>query len=308
MKRKTALLGTALMLFCSALRAQVSFTNSTGTYNQLTGATQLLKDSVWDELDYNTVPTDMIIPLGFKIKYNGVEHDTLYLYDANIIGDNKKVIFGNGLDMVDRGYAENKSKSPIYIKREGTLPNRIVKIEFRNAGFYDEFDANGTLDDSLTLQYWFYENGNKFEFHAGPSSLSGKFPDYLDFVTVGILPQDDAPLAALQGASTSPELTSDIATLAGLDDFPASGRIYTFAMDPNYTGVSKVSTEDSRVYYSNQVICAKSNDIKGLRIFAVNGKEVLRANFSNNQINVSQLPTGTYVAIYKGGVLKFIKE
>lgn len=308
MKRKTALLGTTLMLFCFGLRAQVSFTHSTGTYNLLTDGTQLLKDSVWDELDYNTVPTDMIIPLGFKIKYNGVEHDTLYLYDANIVGDNKNVIFGSGVDMVDRGYAENQSKSPIYIKREGTSPNRIVKIEFRNAGFYDEFDINGTLNDSITLQYWFYENGNKFEFHAGTSSVGGKFPDYLDFMTVGILPQDDAPLAALQGASTSPEITGDIATFAGLDDFPAEGRIYTFAMDPNFTSVAKVNGEVTRVYYANQVLYSKSNDLKSLRIFAVNGQEVLRARFTDNKIDVAQLPTGTYVAIYKGGVLKFIKE
>lgn len=288
--------------------AQVTLSTKTETYTNLSGGTQLMKDSVWDEFENNNASNDLAIPLGFNFTFNKFVHDTLFLFDVNLVGNDFATIFGSGMNMCDRGIGTKTSKSPIFIKREGTAPNRIVKVEWRNAGFVNEVIENGTIKDSLTSQIWFYESGNKLEIHIGPSNVSGTFPEYLKFISFGIWSKESNPSAIINGSAAAPTLATDLTTATGLDDFPSAGTVYTFAVDANYSFTHNSQPAPAAVYYSNGSLFTKSNKTEQFKIYSVEGKLVFTGKFENNTANLTQLAAGTYVAITNACAVKFVKE
>ena len=141
-------------------------------YVDLTGATSVNNGEIWDDPDY-------FVPIGFPFEINGNPVASLTfggvgsLMIANITNpDIETGIFPYENDIIDRGYALNDvSESPISYKVEGTSPNRIFKLEIKNAGSYYEFDFFGTKDMFFNHQLWLYEGSNQIEFRYGPASI-----------------------------------------------------------------------------------------------------------------------------------------
>lgn len=69
----------------------------------------------------------------------------------------------------DRG-SIGHSASPIRKKIEGTKPNRVLKVEYRNAGF----TADDTNLDSINIQFWYIEADSSIELHWGKCSVKNQ--------------------------------------------------------------------------------------------------------------------------------------
>ncbi|MEZ4800124.1 MAG: hypothetical protein R2809_10190 [Flavobacteriales bacterium] len=60
--------------------------------------------------------------------------------------------------------SETEVVSEINYQVDGEEGSRIVKVEWKNVGFYDEFAANGTFNNITNFQLWIYETDNSFDF------------------------------------------------------------------------------------------------------------------------------------------------
>jgi hypothetical protein len=54
----------------------------------------------------------------------------------------------------------------------GTAPNRIFKLEYHNAGFYNEIEGVGTSTQRMNAQLWLHEATGIIEYHFGPNTVT----------------------------------------------------------------------------------------------------------------------------------------
>lgn len=151
-----------------------------------------------------------------------------------------------GSDFVDRGFVgDTISMSPVRYELTGTSPNRIFKLEFFNAGLYDEYYLYSTLTDSVNFQIWLYEGPDMVEFHYGDAYMN-YFNDYYTYdssaVPIGYLKQMDVTTNTMEmfyyveGDPLTPTLNetnemNDLPEL-GTDTIPPSGMVYRFIPNP----------------------------------------------------------------------------
>lgn len=123
----------------------------------------------------------MTIPLGFNFKWalgnrniDSIVIDTdgiLYApQDFNSSTDNPiRSMMPYEADMTDRGFNNSSAAvSPISYLTTGVAGSRIGKIEFRNAGFYNDITTN----DFINFQIWLYESTNIIEYRYGASNVT----------------------------------------------------------------------------------------------------------------------------------------
>lgn len=207
-----------------------SFSKTTGTYADLTNANSINNGQLWDD------PVGSV-PIGFTFKLYDLMLDTVYFgmglgglvssaIDANFEADYAIIPFET--DLIDRGEFSGISQSPISYKLEGNAGNRVLKIEWKNAGFVGEIGALGTLNDYVNFQVWFFEGSNDIEMHYGPNMVSNPVINYEGETGafVGISDKDLLNPYLLSGSPDNPELSD---TLACLDGTPANGTIYRFS-------------------------------------------------------------------------------
>jgi len=129
-----------------------NFTSFTDSYVELTGAISLNNGEIWDEPTY-------IMPMAFPFMINETDITELEFYGGGSLmrsltndPDVDTYIFPFEADLIDRGANGNTSLSPISYVVEGTPGSRIQKVEFKNAGSYNEMDQNGTLNMFVNFQ------------------------------------------------------------------------------------------------------------------------------------------------------------
>ncbi|OFY33552.1 MAG: hypothetical protein A2W91_10270 [Bacteroidetes bacterium GWF2_38_335] len=100
---------------------------------------------------------------GFNIPYSGYYHMLFFHWP-----------FGGSL-LLDRGHGTGTSLSPLDYEIIGEAGNRILKLQWTNAGFYwdivDNEYSTVTNSDYINFQAWFYESDGKIELRFGPSSV-----------------------------------------------------------------------------------------------------------------------------------------
>jgi hypothetical protein len=57
-----------------------------------------------------------------------------------------------GSSLIDRGFGSGNSQSPLSYQVTGNSGDQIFKIQWENAGFLNEYDALGTLNDYINFQ------------------------------------------------------------------------------------------------------------------------------------------------------------
>ncbi len=220
------------------------FSKSTMAYSDLSGAISLNGNSNWDDPEYK-------IFIGFPFKLYDKTLDTIYigygvggllsdLYTMNT--DAKYIIAPFEADLIDRGIISGVSTSPISYKVEGSAGNRILKIEYKNAGFYMEYDSLGTTNDYVNFQAWLYEGSNKIEFHYGASQLAHPNIDYEgeSGAVIGITDIDITNSYLLTGPVANPTTTGSGFTISGT---PADSTVYTFIWSP--VGIKNTKKEEN---------------------------------------------------------------
>ena len=139
------------------------FEQFTNEYSNLSNGTSLNNGAIWDDPQYT-------IDLGFDFRI--LNQPTNYLQFADLGGSLvdtsfKYFIFATTSDLSDRSFnTENSvSVSPISYKIETGNNGSICKIEWKNAGFYE--DEEGIY--YTNFQLWLYEGSDMLEIHYGPS-------------------------------------------------------------------------------------------------------------------------------------------
>lgn len=207
-----------------------SFSQTTGTYTELTNPISINNGQVWDDLMAT-------IPIGFSFKLYDVMLDSVYFgiglgglvtsaIDQSFEADYAMLPFE--VDLIDRGELSGISLSPISYQLEGIAGSRILKIEWKNAGFMGEIETLGTLNDYANFQLWLYEGSSDIEMHYGPIMVSDPVLNYKGETGAyaGVSDMELVNSYLLMGNPENPALSD---TLVTLDGTPANGTVYRFS-------------------------------------------------------------------------------
>ncbi len=304
----------ALLIFIFAAmgtQAQMpyNFTVKQNTYTPLQGAINLNKGEIWDDFVY-------AIPLDFSFSVGRKRVNTVYLkFDGMISVDTGSsmmdgIVF-NDADLLDRGAIDSvQSMSPVSYKIEGNTGNRICKIEIANAGFYDELEQNGTMDDFVYIQVWLYEQDSKVELHYGPSSVSNPSQYFLNgagplvgYANEFNVNESSGIVYTLAGDPKSPTLDSFSLTVSGyaLGSYPEDKTVYTF-MNKTLSVTANVLAEQVLVYptqVQNTLHIDFGKQTRATyRVVSTTGARVNiygQAETRHSTIDVSTLSPGLYI-------------
>ncbi|MCD4746857.1 MAG: T9SS type A sorting domain-containing protein [Bacteroidales bacterium] len=294
-----------LLFFSGNIFSQnYSFSSFTETYSDLVGATDLTNGEPWSYLDFN-------IPIGFDFEFYGQSFDEVHIR-GYIHFDQGDYYFINqffvGL-FVDRG------DSPVSYLLEGSPGNRILKLEWKNMGFWGEYNALGTMDDYVNSQLWLYEGSNNIEILIGPNSVMHPDESYsgLGGPWIGIAhiisysPGAEVESISLSGNPANPDLVyNDTTFLINLTGTPANSMIYKFTYILN--NIKTIENTDIFEIYPNPtdgllyITSANTNQqVKSLIISDITGKVVYHNksfNFIKDNdivIDLSALENGIYL-------------
>ncbi len=206
--------------------------------------------------------------------YGSISVDTYYYEEISFLGE----------DMNSRG----TGKSPLSYKVEGTAPNRIFKLEYRNVGFYGDLPG---LADSANVQVWLYETTNVMEFRYGPNKVkTSTWSDAGAFV--GIIDTTLSKYIILQKDPANPTINNnDFANLLTLNGMPVDGTIYKFTPSGN-NGINKVAIKINII--SNRIVLPASVKINSIDIYNVNG-QILQSAMSTEDIDLAKFTHGLYL-------------
>ncbi len=245
------------------------FSVQTAPYSELTNDSPAVDPTMpWDDPSYRA-------PIGFSFDFLEVTSDSIYNPGAEgpillfqLLEEYSNdpayglVFYGN--DLLDRGAAIDVPLSPITYVTEGVEGSRIFKLQYKNAGFYDDVvDTTYTLVSSINIQLWLFEGSNDIEIHFGPSNIVGPFQDpTYNGPFIGIADslvnsairnfwylQGDPNDPTINNVKTEESLDSIFYTI---DQHPADGTVYRFGTSPN-VAVRDLQHEDSFRIYPNLV-------------------------------------------------------
>jgi hypothetical protein len=207
-------------------------------------------------------------------------------------------------NLIDRAWKLNLPNgiSPISYKYETLGGERVLKVQWKNAGF--EF---GSINDSLNLQIWLFENSQKVQYRYGPSYVANfDSISIIDTAQIGIEIQTNSldMYTMLSGTSANHTLQhSEFAKFYGL---PPSGTVYEFRSLISSTNLIKQKNEFS---YSvvNDILSIKinpENKLNKLELLDLNGRKI--KSLSSNSFDITDIQNGLYilVAITNNGVYK----
>lgn len=165
------------------------FSYEQGTYTDLENPVSLTNGQLWDDPNFT-------VPLGFDFEYLGQTVTTLNS-NENLSGamllagigssDGINMIIPYFSDLMDRGSLGNESLSEINYEIVGESPNKIAKIEWKNAGFYDEITENFESTSFVNLQVWVYEGSNVIEIIFGENDINTKIAHEFGGASLGFV-------------------------------------------------------------------------------------------------------------------------
>jgi hypothetical protein len=324
MKKITLL--CSLLLSAAGMQAQneYDFSTTQAAYADLQNATSINEGEVWD-WDYFG---EFAMPFEFSIAGEPVNRflfeDDYFAFltpGANYEEDDIEgvfLIYPTSIFIQDRTYSTNTSSTPISYKVDGTVGNRILKLEVKNAGAESASFIGFDEDDYyMNFQIWLYESDDTIEIRYGTSNIDQAF-----------LTADGEPLIVavfgevdgyiLSGQSTSPtygEYTEETFEEGiTLDAYPANGTVYKFT--PHVVAGNDAFSKQALTVYPNpasSVLNLKTDNITATEytisniMGAVVGHDKI-SNPANAQINVQALQDGLYYIKVGDQSIKFIKK
>lgn len=252
-----------------------------GTYFNLTGTVAIKTD--------NWVDFEKGIKLPFPFKYWGANlGDSIYVDDwgSLSISDNyMREIKFLGTDLNSRG----TGKTIISYALDGTTPNRIFKIEFRNVGF--SLDKPG-LKDSTNVQCWLYETSNIIEFRYGPNKVkTSSFKDGGPYV--GMFNANNFKYILVEGDPINPTInTTDAANSKPLTGMPLNGTTYKFT--PPSGGITQPDVKINII--QNKISLPASLEVRTISIYNTSGQIVQYASRAE-EMDLTNLIHGIYFIV-----------
>lgn len=276
------------------------FEQFTHTYSDLENPISINNGEIWDDPGY-------AIAIGFD--FSIFNHQTNALVFGGLGGTLSDTTLNNmliasGADFADRAYNTNSntSLSPISYQVDGELGKKVLKIEWKNAGFYE--DEEGVY--YTNLQLWMYEGSNMIEIHHGASNIEA---------TLYLWEEDFCALLEVDSATETAtgyvleEVDGEYQFgFQYLDDFyvpnlftqiPEEGTVFRFY--PEYA-IGIVENEKANINLfpnptSDYITIQNEQNIKlNYKILSVDGRVVLKGFSSeqNLQIDLRDLNPGMY--------------
>jgi len=234
-----------VLMISHTLKAQsyYKFSQSTVTYADLSSPISLNNNTVWDfstGTPYYNLNIINMLP-GFNLFGN-------IIYDMHIYGGAVQ-FYHNGLQQIfyihalgfaspdymkDKGVGTSSTQSPISYQVTGATPNRILKIQWKNAGH------NAFLTDYMNVQLWLYESSNNIEFHYGPSSITNASTTQLLVGLGHAYQQNGYPNQVIEENYLENSVSNPVLSAANASAFvgmPANGTVYTFSR--NIVGIEE---------------------------------------------------------------------
>jgi len=221
-----------------------TFSLSSGAYSDLTGATDLTNGEPWSFLLYDGAEWwDPIhinyrgIPIGFDFECYGSTFDSLFIRDY-VHFDKDDNYFINPFFVL----FYNRGNSPVSYLLEGDEGSRILKIEWKNMGFWGEYNVHTTANDFVNVQLWLYEGSNNIEVHMGPSSVTHPDESYFGYggpwIGIAQIVWQGPPMGvkslALVGDPSDPQIAINDTTFnTYLNGTPPDTVVYVFTYDPS---------------------------------------------------------------------------
>lgn len=291
-------------------------------FNYLSGATSANNGQWWDDDTF-------VVPLGFNFRLFNDSVNQVTIWGSGAIvstspdPDNANFITGivaHGSDLLDRDTTANNSFSPISYTTSGVAPNRIFKLEWRNAGFYNAV-SNGNYSDSVTFQLWLYETKHFAELHYGNGNYISPNLDLYDGgpgAWFGIFDSLDANspnadcrvMYSFAGNLNAPHLDSlfnlNFNAPPGVNGNPVAGTVYRFIPKTGTGGgATSYQTLITQVnynidYYSHHQqlrIDIFSKDHFQYILTDINGRLIKNGKISQGRTTIptEDLPAGMYV-------------
>jgi hypothetical protein len=310
-----------------------SFSVSNSTYTDLSGAVSVNNGITWDD------PHEKI-PLSFNFTlFDSVVTDFIMIHgwflggflstDTSIQGIHP-LLTAYLPDLIDRASDSTNasgmpgSLSPISYKVEGTAGNKILKLEWKNAGFYNEVTLYNTSNDYINMQVWLYEAGNIIEYRYGPSSIANPQLNFdsLPGPIIGLgnfdFFEDTLSGMWLTGNPAAPNpMIGEFSPVSTLNANPSNGTVYRFTQQTTSNNSLAEIVNHIQLYpnpVKNQLSFIGIKDMGTIpySITDISGKKVINGLIENNSVDVSGLSKGIYFieveAEQKRSIHKFIIE
>ncbi|MFL5728143.1 MAG: T9SS type A sorting domain-containing protein [Cytophagaceae bacterium] len=317
----------ALFLAPAAYSQVYTFAKDTIKYRALTGATSIDGGTYWD---------DEYWPI--KIGFNFLGHDTLTVSANGLVSlanyshlvDQQQVFtisaFADaslGADLINRSIS-TPAVSPISYKLDSVAPYRILKIEWKNAGFF--YDSSATRQDYISFQLWLYEENNKIEmrygqhyFYNGVQYTGNK--SFGPVIGIGFYKYSLSPPGAtynqytntghpiyLSGNANSPSVNSSFTSLTAYDTSSCAPSVktrYTFTTTgTSVTSVQKAEASGLKIYPNPATsflhVEFENKSASEISVFDATGNLVYRKSYNQTGqvseiLNTEIFPKGLYI-------------
>lgn len=321
---------TLVILVCcmapSMARAQsfpYEFSVINDPYFDLTAPNSISNADVWDDPFY-------ITSTGFEVTLFDVLTNTIGIISpgSQVININEanpdtvQVLMPYMADIMNA--SDTIAVSPISYQLEGPPGNAVFKLEWKDVGFYGEWNATNSYFNTTNFQLWIYQNTGVIEFRYGPNTIkSGSVLHFFGTGPLVLLGHNVAfdgsgweGLWALGGDPQNPTITtipSGQQPLAeqSLTGEPESGTVYRFA--PVVIG-----TQEKQPIHQLSVWptpASRELNITTLRgtnysIYNMQGQIMWSQTASSTQmqIDITSWPAGSYcVKAIDGQSTRFVK-
>jgi len=267
------------------------------------------------------------MPINFKYQGIAIQNFAVETYGSIILNENIIDNWELGNIMGINMDYESKNRGVLLYETTGTAPNRILKIEFKNVGLY-----NDTLAvDTMNFQTWLYETTNVIEYHVGPHNIQSSdiaqnvadLENNLEMLTVGLMttnndilstnfPDNNFQTIALSNnqlkdtMNTGTDLENQTVSLDAvqLHRMPSTGDVFRFSFITNQEPPNSI--KNSNALQATIAPNPSNNGIftittkpgeKQFEMYNVIGQRVMggTSNAINFQVDLSKMSKGSYL-------------
>jgi hypothetical protein len=203
--------------------------------------------------------------------------------------------------------------SPLLFLMEGEVGDRIIKLEWANAGFRD-----GDEDDFVNFQVWLFEKDARVEVHIGPNSvigpnafIAGAAGPKIGLYRRNVKANDTKVFKSwlLTGDPANPTINTG-GLQVSLGGIPDEGTIYVFE-DANAASLPKLRVKNGLRTYPNPsrdvVNIELPESVSGesqLQVLDMQGREIFSQCIGNSRtmrVDISGWAPGVYSARLTSG-------
>lgn len=137
-------------------------------FRPLKNVVSVNQQHVWDNFTNEFPQQNRMVVTGFTWYWAGYAFDTILIGQGRITAEKNGILINIGMfeDLCDRGIGTDTSQSPISWKMARRRGKRILKVEWVNAGYFEDWSYRGFCDRHLHFQLWLYEKDSRVELHC----------------------------------------------------------------------------------------------------------------------------------------------